>query len=431
MRVFFFFFTGFAIASCATGSDRRAEVDRRGDRSVEAIPDKGAKTGPTAESIGVPVVAHVLDTGQQVLLHSDGTWTAIEEMDDETDAAVPALEALGERRAESQIREPIPLKSESAGSPEASSVDLTKTVTQIHAQALTSEQFLEGAPEGARIPAAGFSAPYPYGNLIRGFDGDKCRHQGIDFGGVGTDAGLGTPIHAIVRSEIVFVGTPEMDPKRFGRRDRRQGTTARAGKKLPRKIEVPAYGQVFPFTRNHGTARTGVLITTRGVDDPVSGYTIRYMHLAAPRPDLRVGHIVEAGEVIGILGATAVQESAPHLHLDMENQDGVRVDPAQFLGLVELFPHRCRPLTRSQLQRKRKRVARSRMSPSERLKKNLSHRGKWVPKRHKVKRGETLGYLAAKYGVRVKDILRWNKSLRGPKSLRVGQTLVIYIPKRR
>ena len=43
------------------------------------------------------------------------------------------------------------------------------------------------------------------------------------------------------------------------------------------------------------------------------------MHFADLRPDLKVGDIVEAGEEIGIMGSTAILESAPHVHIDVED----------------------------------------------------------------------------------------------------------------
>jgi murein DD-endopeptidase MepM/ murein hydrolase activator NlpD len=58
------------------------------------------------------------------------------------------------------------------------------------------------------------------------------------------------------------------------------------------------------------------------------------MHLADVHPELSVGDIVMPGEEIGLLGGTAVQDSTPHLHLDLETPEGVRVDPAPYMGLT-------------------------------------------------------------------------------------------------
>lgn len=44
---------------------------------------------------------------------------------------------------------------------------------------------------------------------------------------------------------------------------------------------------------------------------------------------------------------------------------------------------------------------------------------------YKVKRGDTLGAIASKYRVTVKDLMRWNK-LKSTTSLQIGKTLIIY-----
>lgn len=53
---------------------------------------------------------------------------------------------------------------------------------------------------------------------------------------------------------------------------------------------------------------------------------------------------------------------------------------------------------------------------------------KYVRVRHTVAPGETLGEIAAEYGVKVKHLMKWNK-LKNAHSIRVGQTLSMYIPK--
>src|SRR5690606_23663698 len=80
--------------------------------------------------------------------------------------------------------------------------------------------------------------------------------------------------------------------------------------------------------------RTGNMVVTVGLDGRLANHRIRYMHLGAARPDLKVGDIVEAGEEIGILGGTAVQEADPHVHIDIRDPDGEAVDVAPLIGLV-------------------------------------------------------------------------------------------------
>ena len=65
------------------------------------------------------------------------------------------------------------------------------------------------------------------------------------------------------------------------------------------------------------------------------------MHLGAIHPELRVGDVVEAGQEIGLMGGTAVMHDAPHVHIDIEDEDGDRIDVAPLLGL-EGDPGRCR-----------------------------------------------------------------------------------------
>jgi murein DD-endopeptidase MepM/ murein hydrolase activator NlpD len=57
------------------------------------------------------------------------------------------------------------------------------------------------------------------------------------------------------------------------------------------------------------------------------------MHLAAFHPDLTPGTIIERGQEIGLMGGTAVQRDRPHLHLDIEDENGDRIDPSTHLGI--------------------------------------------------------------------------------------------------
>ena len=185
-------------------------------------------------------------------------------------------------------------------------------------------------------PAPGFVLPYAL-QRVYGTFGD-CRpggrqHRGLDLGGVGPNAGLGTPVRAMVRSRILFIGRPEDDPARFGTPDLRAGTVERGGRRLPRTGVHPLYGRVAYFTRDYGAWRSGAIVVTEVIGTPLAGHRVRYMHLAAIHPMLDVGDEVEAGQEIGLMGGTAVQFDLPHVHIDIETPDGVRVDPAPWLGM--------------------------------------------------------------------------------------------------
>jgi len=184
---------------------------------------------------------------------------------------------------------------------------------------------------GVEPPAPGFAYPYSYDNLMRGFDAAGCTHQGLDIGGVGEHYGVGQPIYAIVKAEVILIGLPENDPRRFGRPDRRRGYERRGSHKIPRTIEVPGYGIVHPFTLDKGSARTGVFLVTRAIGTDLDNHKVRYLHLAAVHPDLQVGDIVEAGQEVGLMGGTGFNYTPPHLHLDVEDASGVRVNPAKYI----------------------------------------------------------------------------------------------------
>ena len=186
----------------------------------------------------------------------------------------------------------------------------------------------------------GFAQPYPYGNLMRQYDGNKCRHRGLDIGAVGSkNGGLGTVVNAVTHSKVTLIGKAGGDVKQFGRKDTRTGMVVRTGRKYPRQIYVPGYGLVYPFTRNYGRWRSGTVVVTRVLDGPLKDYVIRYMHLADVRPDLRVGMELEAGEHLGIMGGTAVMDSHPHVHIDMETPDKKRVDLGPYIGLKGTGTH--------------------------------------------------------------------------------------------
>ncbi len=79
------------------------------------------------------------------------------------------------------------------------------------------------------------------------------------------------------------------------------------------------------------------------------GTLTAYMHLDDIADGLDVGDVVEAGQMIGTLGATAVYSSAPHLHFSLEvprhpgtqhgdHSDTRYVDPAPFLVRATVVP---------------------------------------------------------------------------------------------
>jgi hypothetical protein len=192
--------------------------------------------------------------------------------------------------------------------------------------------------DGPVVRRSGFElvVPYPLDNLMRGFKG--CRkgkrvHPAVDIGGVGPNGGLGTPVHSMVRARIERIGLPAEQPELYGTPDTRPGVARRSGRDLPRSLEISGYGTVHFFTLNYGRWRSGTTIVLSGLDGGMQGYRIRYMHLGAVRPDLRVGQIVEAGEEIGLMGCTAIMESPPHLHLEALSPEGVPLDlKALFTG---------------------------------------------------------------------------------------------------
>ncbi len=138
-----------------------------------------------------------------------------------------------------------------------------------------------------------------------------------------------------------MIGRPEEDSERFGRPDRRSGTTERGGQTLPRALRISGYGRVHFFTRNYGNWHSGTILVTEGVGEPLANHTIRYMHLGAIHPDLRVGDSLEAGQEIGLMGGTAIMDDRPHVHIDIETSQEERLDVAPFLGLPG-DPGRCR-----------------------------------------------------------------------------------------
>lgn len=182
----------------------------------------------------------------------------------------------------------------------------------------------------------GIVLPYPLDNVFRGFAAcrrGRHRHPALDIGGVGSDWGLGTPIRAMARSRVTSIGLPELDPARWGTRLTDVTTATRGRSVLPTSGEHPGYGKVWYFTKDYGRSRTGVVISTVGLEGRLKGHAITYMHLAAVHPALTVGSVVEAGQEIGLMGGTAVLEAAPHLHVAVKNKAGRNLDLGPLLGI--------------------------------------------------------------------------------------------------
>lgn len=199
-------------------------------------------------------------------------------------------------------------------------------------------RYLERRPLEVSNARRGIVQPYPLTNVFSTF-GD-CRpggrtHSGLDIGGVGSDGGIGTPIYSMSRAKVTYIGRPEDDPDKFGQPDRGKGTTQRGPRsmQLPRSKEVPGYGIVNFFTRTYGSWRTGTILVMEGVEGPLKGHRIRYMHLGAVHPELHVGDIIEGGQEVGLMGGTAILHDMPHVHIDIENAKGQRVDVAPYIGL--------------------------------------------------------------------------------------------------
>lgn len=189
----------------------------------------------------------------------------------------------------------------------------------------------------ARLPS-GVALPYPTRRLFRGFGHCIGRgrhwHEAIDLGGIGPDGGIGTPVRSMVRSRIVMIGSGDARPDDFGVPYRGKRPVVRGGRKIPGTKKIPGYGEVHFFTARRGKWRSGTVIETVGLEAPLEGHRIRYMHLGAVRPDLVVGDVLEAGEELGLLGGTGVQSASPHVHIDIRAPDDRAVDVAPLLGLA-------------------------------------------------------------------------------------------------
>ncbi len=225
-----------------------------------------------------------------------------------------------------------------------------KKVTELGSASATTRRLNPAVRSGDGLRKV--LAPYSLRRVFRGFG--KCRrgkhtHQAIDIGGVGENSGLGTPVFAMGRAKVTLIGRPEEDSRQFGTPDRGRGTLRRGYKGklvLPKEERVPGYGRVVYFTKNYGSWRSGTVICTKVLDGPLKGHDVRYMHLGAVHPTLKRGTIVEAGEELGLMGGTAILDSAPHVHVDMTDPNGERVDIARLLGLPQAAKP-CPPVVKS------------------------------------------------------------------------------------
>jgi len=198
------------------------------------------------------------------------------------------------------------------------------------------ERQMTAVDEGPFFIRRGLALPYPLDNLFRGFAScrrGRHRHRALDIGGVGPDYGLGTPVRSMTRARVVRIAHPEDDPARRGRRLITDDAVVRAGRELPAWKYVPGYGRVDFFTADYGSSRTGTVIATVGLEGRLEGHTLTYIHLGRVHPSLAVGDVVEAGQEIGVMGGTAVQEAGPHVHLHIANRRGQALDVGPILGI--------------------------------------------------------------------------------------------------
>lgn len=185
----------------------------------------------------------------------------------------------------------------------------------------------------------GLWLPYPLDNPFRGWA--RCKrgdhsHRALDIGGVGPDWGVGTPVRAMAKARVTHIGGPWSNEKKYGRPDKRPGTTKRGKSELPRSATIPNYGRVYFFTRERAS-RIGGIVALRILEGPLKGHKIKYMHLAAAHPKLRVGSVVQGGQEIGLMGGTAVMDSAPHVHLQIEDAKREKLDVGPILGIGRTY----------------------------------------------------------------------------------------------
>lgn len=87
------------------------------------------------------------------------------------------------------------------------------------------------------------------------------------------------------------------------------------------------------YDRCHGDVETGDvdcdghdMIANKVVLEHATGHTTHYLHLQQGSVAVAVGDTVAAGALLGRVGSSGYS-SMPHLHLTLEDADGVRIDP--------------------------------------------------------------------------------------------------------